>query len=60
MKLKHILIAIGVLLALLITAKLTGLIGGEQIEKVTVEKAGDKKVVETVTASGKIQPEMEV
>ena len=60
MKLKHILIAIGVLLGLLITAKLTGLIGGEQIEKVTVEKAGDKKVVETVTASGKIQPEMEV
>ncbi|RZK42783.1 MAG: efflux RND transporter periplasmic adaptor subunit [Pedobacter sp.] len=60
MKLKHILIAIGVLLALLAVAKVTGLIGGEQIEKVTIEKAGEKKVVETVTASGKIQPETEV
>lgn len=39
---------------------MAGLIGGEQIEKVTVDKAGDKKVVETVTASGKIQPETEV
>ncbi|MFI5450764.1 efflux RND transporter periplasmic adaptor subunit [Pedobacter sp. UC225_61] len=60
MKLKHILIGVGVLLVLLIVAKFTGLIGGEQIEKVTVEKAGSKKVVETVTASGKIQPETEV
>ncbi|MFA6276400.1 MAG: efflux RND transporter periplasmic adaptor subunit [Pedobacter sp.] len=60
MKLKHILIGVGVLLVLLVVAKLTGLIGGEQIEKVTVEKAGSKKVVETVTASGKIQPETEV
>ncbi|MBB2147042.1 efflux RND transporter periplasmic adaptor subunit [Pedobacter sp. LMG 31464] len=60
MKLKHILIGVGVLLVLLLVAKFTGLIGGEQIEKVTVEKAGEKKVVETVTASGKIQPETEV
>lgn len=60
MKLKHILIGVGVLLVLIIVLKLTGVIGGEQIEKVTVEKAGDKKVVETVTASGKIQPEVEV
>jgi len=60
MKLKHILIAIGVLLVLVVVAKVTGLIGGEQTEKVTVDKAGEKKVVETVTASGKIQPETEV
>lgn len=60
MKLKHILIGIGVLLVILLVAKFTGLIGGEQIEKVTVDKAADKKVVETVTASGKIQPETEV
>ena len=39
---------------------MAGLIGGEKTEKVTVESAGDKKVVETVTASGKIQPETEV
>jgi HlyD family secretion protein len=60
MKLKHILIGIGVLLVIILVAKFTGLIGGEQIEKVTVDKAAEKKVVETVTASGKIQPETEV
>ncbi len=60
MKLKHILIGIGVLLVIILAAKFTGLIGGEQIEKVTVDKAAEKKVVETVTASGKIQPETEV
>jgi len=60
MKLKHILIAVGVLIALLVVAKLTGLIGGEKIEKVTIEKAETRKVTETVTASGKIQPETEV
>jgi HlyD family secretion protein len=60
MKLKHILIGVGVLLVLLVGASLAGLIGGEKTEKVTIEKAGDKKVVETVTASGKIQPETEV
>ncbi|RZL31129.1 MAG: efflux RND transporter periplasmic adaptor subunit [Pedobacter sp.] len=60
MKLKHILIGVGVLLALLLVLKVTGVIGGEKIEKVTVEAAGNKKVVETVTASGKIQPVTEV
>lgn len=60
MKLKHILITVGVLIALLVVAKLTGLIGGEKIEKVTIEKAEVRKVVETVTASGKVQPETEV
>jgi HlyD family secretion protein len=60
MKLKHILIAVGVIIALLIVLKVTGAIGGEKLEKVTVEKAADRTVVETVTASGKIQPETEV
>lgn len=60
MKLKHILIGVGVLIALLLILKLTGIIGGEQIEKVIVDKAADRKVVETVTASGKLQPETEV
>jgi HlyD family secretion protein len=60
MKLKHILIAVGVIVALLIVLKVTGAIGGEKLEKVTVEKAADRTVVETVTASGKIQPETEV
>ncbi|MCX2573092.1 efflux RND transporter periplasmic adaptor subunit [Pedobacter sandarakinus] len=60
MKLKHILISIGVIIAILIGLKLAGVIGGDKTEKVTVEKAGDRTVVETVTASGKIQPETEV
>ncbi len=60
MKLKHILIGLGILIALVVVAKLTGLIGGKTIEKVIVEKAASRKVVETVTASGKIQPETEV
>lgn len=60
MKLKPILIAVGIIIALLVVAKLTGLIGGKKAEKVTTEKAAVKKVIETVTASGKIQPETEV
>jgi HlyD family secretion protein len=60
MKLKHILIGVGILVALVVVAKVTGLIGGKKLEQVTVDKAGSKKVVETVTASGKIQPETEV
>jgi len=60
MKLKHILITIGVIIAILIVLKLTGVIGGAKTEKVTTEKASSKTVVETVTASGKIQPETEV
>lgn len=60
MKLKHILIGVVAILVVVVGLKLTGVIGGETIEKVTVDKAGDKKVVETVTASGKIQPETEV
>ncbi|MGV3548049.1 MAG: efflux RND transporter periplasmic adaptor subunit [Pedobacter sp.] len=60
MKLKHILIGLGTILAIVVILSLTGVIGKEKVEKVTVEKVGDKTVIETVTASGKIQPETEV
>src|SRR5438309_186466 len=60
MKLKHIIIIIVAIVALLTILSLTGVIGGNKTEKVTTEKASDKTVVETVTASGKIQPETEV
>ena len=60
MKLKHILLIVGIIIALLIAAKFAGLIGGEKPEKVVIEKAEERKVIETVTASGKIQPETEV
>lgn len=60
MKLKTILIVIAVIIVLLAGAKFGGLIGGEKTEKVTIEKAAERKVIETVTASGKVQPETEV
>ncbi len=60
MKLKHILIGAVAVILLIVILKVTGVIGKENAEKVTVEKVGDKTVIETVTASGKIQPETEV
>ncbi|WP_316823322.1 efflux RND transporter periplasmic adaptor subunit [Pedobacter gandavensis] len=60
MKLKPILITLGILIAIVVALKLTGVIGGEKIEKVTIEKVAERTVTETVTASGKVQPETEV
>lgn len=60
MKLKTILIIVGIIAALLAVTVYTGAIGGDKREKVTTEKAANRKVIETVTASGKIQPETEV
>ncbi len=60
MKLKHILFIVAALLVVLAGLALTGVIGGAKTEKVTVEKAEERKVIEVVTASGKIQPETEV
>ncbi|MET3112425.1 HlyD family secretion protein [Pedobacter sp. CG_S7] len=60
MKLKHIIITVGVLIAILAVLVYTGVIGGDKTEKVTIEKAAERKVVETITASGKVQPETEV
>ena len=52
------------LLAAMITfavvGKNKGLIGGEKATKVTVEVASKKDLVQTVTANGKIYPEIEV
>jgi HlyD family secretion protein len=60
MKLKPILIIVAVIIVLIAAGVKTGVIGGDKSEKVTTEKAAERKVVETVTASGKIQPETEV
>src|SRR5438128_2112513 len=56
---KWILIVMGILLVVLIVAKATS---GPSAEgtKVTAEKAQRRTIVETVTASGKIYPEVEV
>ena len=44
----------------LIVAKKNGALGGSKATEVTVEKVGLKTIVESVSASGKIQPEVEV
>ncbi|MBE7176111.1 MAG: efflux RND transporter periplasmic adaptor subunit [Mucilaginibacter polytrichastri] len=56
---KIILISLGVLALLIIVARAAGWIG-KHTEKVAVEKAASRDIVETVTASGKVQPETEV
>ncbi|WP_432713926.1 efflux RND transporter periplasmic adaptor subunit [Pedobacter sp.] len=60
MKLKHIIISVGTLLLIVVILVLTGLIGGEKPVKITTEKATVREVIETITASGKIQPATEV
>lgn len=53
-------VAIVILLILLVVGKKAGWFGGAKPEEVSVEKATLRTIVETVSASGKIQPEIEV
>ena len=57
---KYLVIAVVVLIAFVITGKKMGWIGGVANQKVAVEKVSLRTIVETVSASGKIQPEIEV
>lgn len=57
---KYILIGLGALIVLLIVAKVTGLIGKPALTQVAVEKAETRMINETVSASGKIKPHVEV
>jgi HlyD family secretion protein len=58
--LKWLLIIVGCLIVFVIVGKSAGWIGGEDVKKVAVEKVKLRDIVETVSASGKIQPEVEV
>ena len=49
-----------VLLIVLVIGKKKGWFGGTKAEEVAVEKVEKRNIVETVSASGKIQPEIEV
>jgi len=49
-----------ILIIVLAVARKKGLIGKENLTKVTVEKAELRSIIETVSANGKIQPEAEV
>lgn len=57
---KYLLIGGGVLLILLVVARKAGWIGEDDNIKITAEKVTTETITETVSASGKIQPEVEV
>ncbi|MEP7169496.1 MAG: efflux RND transporter periplasmic adaptor subunit [Bacteroidota bacterium] len=57
---KYIAIILVVLIVGLTIAKSKGWIGSEDATKVSAEKASRHSIVETVSASGKVQPEVEV
>src|SRR6185437_17151294 len=59
-KLKWIIISLVVLIVLLVILKKTGVLGKDEGIKVTAEKVERRTIVETVNASGKIFPEVEV
>lgn len=57
---KYILISLGALILLLIILKATGVIGKPQKTQVATEKAAIREINESVSASGKIKPHIEV
>lgn len=59
-KLKWIIISLIVLIVVLVVLKKTGVLGKNEGIKVTAEKVQKRTIVETVNASGKIYPEVEV
>ncbi len=58
--LKWIIISLIVLIVLLVVLKKAGLLGKDEGTKVTAEKVTKRTIVETVNASGKVYPEIEV
>lgn len=57
---KYILIGLGIVIVLLVIGKVTGVIGKEKKTQVATEKAATRQINETVSASGKIMPHVEV
>jgi HlyD family secretion protein len=57
---KYILISLGVLIVLLVILKVAGVIGKPQVTQVATEKTTLRDINETVSASGKIKPHLEV
>jgi HlyD family secretion protein len=57
---KYVLITLGALVFILIVAKATGIIGKPQKTQVATDKAAIREIDETVSASGKIKPHVEV
>lgn len=59
-KLLWLIIALVGIVVVLVVLKTTGVIGKEEGTKVSVEKAANRTIIETVNASGKVYPEVEV
>ena len=59
-KLIWIISGIVVVVVTLLALKKTGVIGKEEGTKVSIEKVEQKDIIEVVTASGKVYPEIEV
>ena len=59
-KLKWIIISLVALIVILVILKKAGMLGKDEGIKVTAEKVTKRTIVETVNASGKIYPEIEV
>jgi HlyD family secretion protein len=57
---KYILISLGALIVLIVLLKVTGIVGKPKVTQVATEKAAVREINETVTASGKIKPHIEV
>ncbi|TWJ00010.1 HlyD family secretion protein [Mucilaginibacter frigoritolerans] len=57
---KYVLISLGALIVLLIILKVSGVIGKPQLTQVATEKTAIRDISETVSASGKIKPHVEV
>ena len=57
---KYILISLVGLILLLVIAKVTGIIGKPKLNQVATERAVIREINETVSASGKIKPHIEV
>ena len=55
-----ILLGLGILIAWGALAKSMGWVGKKKLTKVVVEKAAKRTIIETVSASGKLYPELEV
>ena len=59
-KLKWVIISLVAIIVILIVLKKTGVLGKDEGVKVTAEKVEKRTIVETVNASGRIYPEVEV
>lgn len=58
--LKYVLIGAGVLLVVAVAGNKLGWFGKKDVIQVAVDKAEKRTIIETVSASGKVQPEVEV